>query len=101
MNDNYTAYYAPALSEGKESPTKSGFKTYDETVKWIEENYICQDCITESKQEDESPINSACGCEWFIVPTEKLLGCNDFGEILEASGAQRIWTKETEESQEN
>ena len=37
---------------------------------------------------------TACEAEWLIIETEKLKDCNNFGEIMEASGAKRIWKKD-------
>lgn len=34
----------------------------------------------------------ACACEWTVLPTEKAEKCEDFGDIMEAMGAKRIFT---------
>jgi hypothetical protein len=34
----------------------------------------------------------ACGCEWMVLETEKYEKCEDFGDIMDASGAKRIFT---------
>jgi hypothetical protein len=36
---------------------------------------------------------TACEAEWMIIETEKLKDCNNFGDIMEAAGAKRIWGK--------
>ena len=90
-NKEWIAYYAPDTS-GRENPSKAGFKSAEEAREYIKENYICKDCLEECKEDNICCMGTACGCEWFILPTDEFDQCEDFGDILEASGAVRIWS---------
>ena len=37
-----------------------------------------------------SEKGDACGCEWMILPTKEYEKCENFGDIMDASGAKRI-----------
>ena len=37
-------------------------------------------------------FGDACGCEWTVLPTEKAEKCENFGDIMEAMGAKRVFT---------
>ena len=113
---NFVALYMP--STDREDPSKDGFPTKEAAWKWIEKNCICDSCkkdIETSKKwkasgkkyppksffkslQDEVDWSfenvgngfTACMCEWMVLEKEKFDKCEDFGDIMDASGATRV-----------
>lgn len=114
---NFVAYYLPALN-GRKDPSKGGFLTKEAAWEWVAEKHTCQGCKEEietnkkwiasgKKYPPKSFFKSlddeidwsfknigdghpACMCEWTVLEKDKLDKCENFGDIMDASGAKRI-----------
>ena len=95
----YSAVYLPYIEI--ESPTKHGFQTEDAAWDYVFEN-MCEGCKNERQRKLDEPdredneywcasLFPPCACEWAVVSTEKLDKVEDFGDILIAMGAKRVW----------
>lgn len=62
---------------------KDGFLTIKDAEDFIVNNYCCSMC-------KEDGMNSACACEWLVVETEKLEGCEKLEDLFEAAGWEKV-----------
>lgn len=78
---SFTAYHAPS------GEYKSGFETEKLADAYIEEQAMkCRIC---SSHPEHLPCEATM-CEWFVMPTDQYEKCNDFKDILKASGYTEV-----------
>lgn len=92
----FVSYYAPALSEGQEDPSKE-FLTEKEAYEYIFSN-MCQSCQDKRRlflegDEENGSDYPACACEWFVVQKDDLEKAENFGDVLKAAGCETLYTR--------
>jgi len=73
----WTALYLPA---GHEDYTQS-FPTKKEAIEYAKK-FFCKKC--------KNIFISACGCEWLILPFDKLEECEGMDDVFKLAGYKKI-----------
>ena len=103
----YTAVYLPRSESGYD-PTRSSFKSFEEAEKHILD-HICPDCTqmveigyheysfdeddgseTTDRETIDSPLDTSCGAEWFIITDDQYNESEEFEDLLQAAGFERM-----------
>lgn len=111
-NTDWTALYLPALPEGEERPTRSGFSTKDEAWKYVYDS-ICGECkeerekalkglLSENYYHDDNgdkvfieySIDPPCVFEWMVIPTSDWENAESFDDLAASAGWTKIWEKD-------
>jgi len=123
----YTAYYVPAIAEGRTNPSRSGFPTEKAAWKFIFQ-HMCNGCretrllylrlkrrgyTNEIINSIEDDLNGddfrqrwlslgdeypACSAEWWVVPTEQLEKSESFEDVFRAAGYTEVLYRDEERS---
>lgn len=106
LQGKWAAVYLPTGVPDRPDPTKLDFDNETAALDYVYSS-MCRDC-KEGRQRildgtsDPDNIHDhqfdslwpACACEWEVLPTESYARCEGFNDIMEAVGAQVIWSRE-------
>lgn len=99
----WSAVYLPALPDESKRPDMHGFDSKEDAWEYIYSR-MCDLCVEERNrallgmEDDEengifASFRPGCACEWEAIPTDDLLKCETFSDIMDAAGAKVIYQK--------